>query len=413
MQAFPFYLKATSLLTLTLLAIVAAFNMHFDPYDIYHFTEDDSTVFDKPSLNSRLRLHKAYAVRSMKPDGILIGTSRVLTGLDPQHPALSNDRWYNLGLPAATIYEIFRYIQHADAVHSLKAIVMDVEYPSFDPRPQLRKPGYEEARLAVNEHGVAGGIFIKDYIDTLFSFDAARASLEEAFLHKAIPEPITAGGMRQNNYREVTRAGGHRELVNAVSRRHLRNFYQQNIDPENFQQEMAPRYGYFEQILRLAHRNSIQLTMFIPPTHAVYMVIKRRFGDGAWQVYQDWRTNIVRINDNVARELKVLPFPIWDFSGFNNYTEDPIPDADSPHEMKWYWEISHFKKELGNVMLDRMLADPQLQGQNDFGVLISPDIIQSHNDGMNDAESRYVRENPHELQQLQDFHHQIVSTAGR
>ncbi len=48
--------------------------------------------------------------------------------------------------------------------------------------------------------------------------------------------------------------------------------------------------------------------------------------------------------------------------------------------MQWYWESSHFKKEVGDLVLDK-LFDYQALGRvipDDFGILINRNNIEAH-----------------------------------
>ena len=43
--------------------------------------------------------------------------------------------------------------------------------------------------------------------------------------------------------------------------------------------------------------------------------------------------------------------------------------------MRWYWESSHFKKELGDVALARVLGAPTPEGLADWGELSTPESL--------------------------------------
>ena len=76
-----------------------------------------------------------------------------------------------------------------------------------------------------------------------------------------------------------------------------------------------------------------------------------------------------------------MPFPIWDFSNYNSYNAEPVPEkGDLDTKMQWYWESSHYKKELGNLMLDRIFkyTHPERTVDDNFGVLITTGNIESH-----------------------------------
>jgi hypothetical protein len=78
------------------------------------------------------------------------------------------------------------------------------------------------------------------------------------------------------------------------------------------------------------------------------------------------------------RVLDRRPIPLGDFSGYNSMTTEPVPPSgDTTSRMKWYWESSHYRKELGDLVLDRLL---EYEGTGraipvDFGILLTRDNL--------------------------------------
>ena len=60
---------------------------------------------------------------------------------------------------------------------------------------------------------------------------------------------------------------------------------------------------------------------------------------------------------------------VWDFACPHPLTAERVPvPGDLRTEMRWYWEAGHFKKALGDVVLDKALALNALDKSPDFGV---------------------------------------------
>jgi len=49
--------------------------------------------------------------------------------------------------------------------------------------------------------------------------------------------------------------------------------------------------------------------------------------------------------------------------------------TDPKIEMKWHWEASHYKHELGLIVLDRLIGLSEYQ---DFGVVLNSGNIKEH-----------------------------------
>ena len=95
--------------------------------------------------------------------------------------------------------------------------------------------------------------------------------------------------------------------------------------------------------------------------------------------FLQWKVELVRLVDRVKQRHPKAQVRLWDFSGFHSYACEPIPPkADLTSETKWYWESGHFKKELGNLILDKIISsNPDhivLQDAN-FGFLLSTNSL--------------------------------------
>ena len=72
---------------------------------------------------------------------------------------------------------------------------------------------------------------------------------------------------------------------------------------------------------------------------------------------------------------------VYDFTGYNIYTAEPIPLDEPTRSMRWCWEVSHFRRELGDIVLDMALggAEPPLGARgSSFGVRINAANIDEH-----------------------------------
>ena len=64
-----------------------------------------------------------------------------------------------------------------------------------------------------------------------------------------------------------------------------------------------------------------------------------------WEKFVNRKRHLVEINEEEASNVGQPPFPLWDFTGYNQYCTEAVPDhGDTSTEMNWYWEASHFHK---------------------------------------------------------------------
>jgi predicted nucleic acid-binding Zn finger protein len=135
----------------------------------------------------------------------------------------------------------------------------------------------------------------------------------------------------------------------------------------------------YKNILELAYRNNIKITFFISPTHARLLeVLNKACG---YDKFEIWKRQLVLINEKIAKKYGKQAIVIWDFSGYNNFTTEEVPTInDTKSQMKYYYESSHYKPILGDIVLDRILDGNFSGGQNypDFGVKLTSQNIEAH-----------------------------------
>jgi hypothetical protein len=129
-------------------------------------------------------------------------------------------------------------------------------------------------------------------------------------------------------------------------------------------------------------------------------------------VVERWKRDLVNLlAADAARHPQEKPIPLWDFTGYNSLTTEEVPSAEEEGKpMRWYWESSHFKKELGDLVLDRMFDhhEPSRTIPDDFGVLLTTKNIEAHL-----ARIRAERQRYHEThrQEIAEVEYLALATA--
>src|SRR5437879_9836638 len=123
-------------------------------------------------------ISKAYDVRRLRPQGIILGTSRSHLGLRPSH-----DGWdpaakpvYNLAFDGATTKEMYLYLIHAHAVQPLRQVVLGLDTYHATLAPAAARPDFD-AHLLDTPGGRALPSLIRADLKVLTSLDTLRASL--------------------------------------------------------------------------------------------------------------------------------------------------------------------------------------------------------------------------------------------
>ena len=155
----------------------------------------------------------------------------------------------------------------------------------------------------------------------------------------------------------------------------------------------------FRDMVWFARQSGVEVYFFINPLHARMMNALQEAG--LWPQFEDWKRELIRVIEDEARESGKASFPLWDFSGFNSITTERVPAAgDLKTEVHWWWEPSHYKKETGDLILDRIFA---FRGASrvlppDFGIQISDNNIEQWIAETRHAGAVYAINEPRETQ---------------
>ncbi len=408
--------KITLMLPLGLLAAVGLINWAIDPYQIYGTAHLAGINQRKPEMGNHLRLAKASIIEDVKPSAIILGDSRTERAIDPDHPGWMDHTQprYNLALTAISAYESLRYFQHAHAVHPLKQVVIGLDLTNFVV-PELKNPEFNEDRLAVKPDGAQvtepSALILqtlKDRGATLLSMDSLFSSMRTV----AEQNDPTRANHQANGLNVMTRSSdaviqkkGHRFAFQTKNHEYLNKYLAQGLEFYLPGTHESPTLHYLRTLVATCRRDHIDLRLYIQPNHAYLLeTFKIR---GLWPTMDQWKRELVSIlAEDAAAHPKEKPFPLWDFSGYNTITTETIPvRGDTTTKMKWYWEGSHYKKELGDQILDRIFNYQSIERKvpQDFGILLTPDNLETHLASIRQKQQVYAQTHSSEIAEIEIF----------
>ena len=107
MKQHRLFLKNIFYLVFGLYLTVGVFNLTVDPYGIYNLVVIEGVNNVKPPWDSQERMVKTLQLRKLRPEGIILGSSRTGFGLDPEHVAwkLDSRPAYNLSMANMSVEE--------------------------------------------------------------------------------------------------------------------------------------------------------------------------------------------------------------------------------------------------------------------------------------------------------------------
>lgn len=408
------YLWSYCLVLVLALGGVFAFNLAVDPFGVYRFVEIRGFNNVKTGQGNYVRMGKAGSVRIIRPRAIILGNSRAEYGINPEHPGWKTVPVYNLAISGSNMYEIFRYFQHAQHIRPLSQVLFMLDLNQFYASWNNAKD-FSEDRLSVTVDEKENKFYyLSDLVSTTLSLKALSQSINTVW-RSAAGKTTTYLPNGQRDWHDdllfrtaIKEYGSYSRLFKVEERSFFSTRSKIETPPyvESFVNPVTrvDVFDSFRRLVRISIRDKVDLRLAISPSHARYFEAHRLAGN--WYLWEEWKRNLVRILEEEAEKAGVKPFPLWDFSGFNPLTTEPVPPSDDKKtHMKWYFEASHFTTDLGDLVQDRVFGYRE-KGRivpDYFGVLITSRNIDQHLKDIREEELRFRELQPTVTKNMSDM----------
>ena len=335
------------------MAFVGGVNYLVDPYGLY---KSNFITKSKIKQSEKIRLIKALKTQEIKPISICLGTSRTEYGYDPTHKYFTKPS-YNLGVSSASMYEARLYFEWALKQGNLKKVLLVADYRMFNVSNQTNIADLETYFDKPN---------IYKYI---ISFDTFKDSLQTLKGGENTSIYLENWQREHNhNWQNILKYGGHLETM----KKDEKNYYKGYPTNYTYKDTGNKSFPDFEKIVQLCYENNIKLDIVFGPSHIrQWEALDYYLGYENWL---QWKKDVVVSVNKIANRQNKKQFRIMDFSVYHPLTAEKVP-ADKNVQMKWHWEASHYKNELGLIVLDRLAG---YSGHRDFGIELNLDNIDTH-----------------------------------
>ena len=342
---------AIGLVSIFIVALVSL-NYLVDPYSFY---SNNLLGVNKTQEIGQLRLSKAIKLREKKPAGIILGSSRAEFGFDPDHPKISKPS-YNAATGGSSMYELTRYLEYAISQGEVRQVLLVADFINFNSNEEKKVSDFESYFTNKNTYSY------------LFSL----TTLKNTYLTWVGENQKKYTIYNDNGQREKTHNSGNLQRFGGQ----LKKIYSQvtyfgGFNNDNHYRDTGKSsFIDFKRFLELCYENKVSLDVVFGPNHVMHWeTLDYSIGLEKW--YQ-WKRDIVNINEEMADVFKAEPFKIVDYSIYHKYTMEKLP-VNKLDEMKYHWELNHYKSELGDIVLDDLAKN-----NTTFGVELSADNIENH-----------------------------------
>lgn len=337
-----------------IVSCIGIVNYVVNPYGIYNHA---FISLPKNRQSNMMKLVKALKIEFVKPSSIILGTSRAEYGYDPSHNYFVQPA-YNLATSGASMYENLLYFEKALKEGNLEKVLIVADWIMFNTKEMTKTNDFEEYFTKSNRSYIFTIDMFIDSFYTIFGKEEAQ---------------YLDNGQRGHtyNWERVKQKGGHLQVMNYDEKRYYnRKDYPHN---ENIYQDTKMRaFNDFEKILHLAYENDVTVDVVFGPSHIRQWEAFAYYHD--YNIWLQWKKDVVLAVERIATMHIKKPFRVMDFSVYHELTAEAVP-TDKNQQMKYHWEGSHYKHELGLIVLDRLIGNSEY---NNFGVELSIKNINNH-----------------------------------
>lgn len=358
------YILRVVFFTVLIVFAVLGLNYFADPYAITDTGRHPGFNQYKVDISNHTRLSKKYQPLLREYNALIIGNSRVEMGIDPSHHCFTQNelRVYNLGLPGASIRIQLNYALNVMYQQPIDAVLLSLDFTDFlssSAQPEKRAPQLLKQLAGTLEYLSSGHpnpefvrIKLLDYYKSLFSLDALVSSLKTVVLQGNETADRDENGF--NAARDFAHAVGI-EGTGALFEQKMHELEKKYSSPwylRDTNGQLAQSFDDISAFLAMATKRGVEVYLFTNPFHESYWELMEE--QSLMSVYADWMQSMTEL----VRAHQGRSVSMWNFSQNSVYIHEKIPGRGvKTGPLNWFWEPAHYRRELGDIMVDAMFSE--------------------------------------------------------
>lgn len=361
---------------------VAALNYVVDPY-LIHQWGTPAVYRLRPPVEKLSAWGKTYAIARYRPVVLHLGNSRTELALQASHPSFGGAPAFNAALSGASLGDMAAMANHAMALGPVHSVIWGLDAPSFTTaRGAL---DFDRGLIAKGDSYLPRRALFDIRRSLSFDMTADAVSEVQGLFGRVCRSSLAFYGQRDKDcVVDHMRVGGGTAAAVPVR---LSDFARGKGPTQSAMALLDSTLG------KLCQRRT-RLRLYINPTHASMHVALH--AAGRWEQLESWQrdlTGVVWKHRTLGCDLRLT-----DFSGFNAITTEPLPQVSGIPEMRYYWEPSHYRANVGQMIMQAIFGgDAPPVAPPGFGVELTPDLIDAHQRDQRRARDAYMAHHPVEV----------------
>lgn len=384
-ESLPRYILSIGLATLVVLTGIVATNYVVDPY-LIHQWDTERIRRPSPAQQKIMPWGKTYAVYHYRPEVVYLGSSRTEIGLAVDSPLFAGKRVFNLAISGASLGDAANMLRHTSVAQRPETVVWGIDYgwqfrqksgnTDFIDELVAKGPSYPLWRVVQNVRRSAS-----------MATTGETAKILAGLAEEKCPSLLATYGWKSTQCLEyiMQDEGGTAKAFEEVLKKR---------EPQATPEDVPATIRLLDQVLGEYCGRGTVFRLYLQPIHAL---AELSYWATHWDELDDWKRELTQTVE--GRRQQGCDIRLVDFSGFNRITSEEIPQSTGRENMQHYWEQSHYRREVGEMILARLFAEKQPEDSaspDAFGVELTSATIEGHLERSRENRRRYIMEHPRE-----------------
>jgi hypothetical protein len=372
--------------SLFLLIALVTINYVVDPYYTHQW---DTKLVRRmsPAQQKIMPWVKTYAAYRYRPEVVYIGSSRSEIGLPTDSEVFKGKRVFNLALSGASLGDAISMLQHTSIFHRPEIIIWGLDY-GWQFREKAGNTDFSRSLVADgSSYTVRRALLnIKRAVSMAMTVDAVKIVL--GISEQSCPSLLASYGQKTAQCLEIimrNEGGTARAFEEIIKKR----------GPEGLPDDVTATMRLLDQTIRNTCTAGTKFRLYLHPVHALATL---SYWANEWDDLDNWKRSLVDVID--TRKKEGCDIRLIDFSGFNSITTEAIPQISGKENMQNYWEHSHYKSEVGEKILERLMAPDRQNDSQTFGVELNSATIEPYLADFHAKRRQYFLDHPQETRNM-------------
>ena len=380
-NSYKSFFWALGLSAILVLTTIVAANYIVDPYLIHQW---DTKLIHRlsPAQQKIMPWGKTYAVYRYHPEVVFLGSSRTEIGLPTDSELFAGKRLFNLAISGASLGDAVKMLQHTSIFHKPEIVVWGLDY-GWQFRDKSGNTDFNDSLVATGPWYPLLRTLQNLRRSTSMAMTGDSLKILSGQAEQKCQSLLATYGQKSAQCLEyiIQDEGGTAKAFAEVLKKR---------EPQATPEDVPATIELLNRVVDDYCQSGTVFRFYIQPVHAL---AELSYWATHWDELDNWKRALVKMADDHRK--KGCDIRLMDFSGFNSITSEEIPQTTILKNMEYYWEQSHYRSEVGQLILEKLFSNDKHQA-DDFGIELTGASIEQHLIDFHNSRHRYLANHPHE-----------------